>query len=528
MIIHKEFGEERNSIIEFSPQNRNFIRAQLQVLEEENGFDLPEYHRFCNSYDCDDYLFVSWLINQVVCSYDRMNYIPQIDQWRDGYRKAPYIHVHLYDGSALEMIDGVLVPNDKKLGLYISGPKSNGGYVMSMDRCYLLRYIQFLSDIFDSNHEMFINLEASKITLGDGSTANADDVVSTDSLVTKEDILRIVHNLRVQRYNAPADALSNYAQTLSAHEKVPKPIITFLNNQFIGLHFYDSTRNVLTLPLKKTIYNTSGFAKYFNTRNDLIQELFIESFAAMFSHEFAHVANGHCLLAQNAPDYTEEKYIRICAEQNADDTAIRLRISDPLFEGENGNPHDYRLALSAKELIHVWSIRSLSMHLGLSWMYRDNDRKWDEGTLQAYIDNRNAQHPLYQFRTFNVINRILDWLSSLPDMPGCEQFQTKDGHKIDHELVSSAIKEVTSLIYSFESCFETTYGEDNRSMEELLRQSWKVEENSLPTDPHRTPYLMPFYNSTAMSEVLAIKNKWPELKRRLEESGTYSKLYDTI
>ena len=95
MIIHKEFGEERNSVVEFSSQNRAIIRTQLQELESKNGYDLPEYHKFCNSYDCDDYLFVSWLVNKVVYSYDRMNYIPQISRWRENYKKAPYLFIRI-------------------------------------------------------------------------------------------------------------------------------------------------------------------------------------------------------------------------------------------------------------------------------------------------------------------------------------------------------------------------------------------------------------------------------------------------
>ncbi len=520
MIIHKEFGEERNSVVEFSSQNRAIIRTQHQELESKNGYDLPEYHKFCNSYDCDDYLFVSWLVNKVVYSYDRMNYIPQISRWRENYKKAPYIHVELYDGNAIDYVDGIYVPNDKKLGLKVTGPKENGCYVLTMDRCYLLRYILFLSDIFDDNQELVFSFVNQK--------ALSESVSKPQKLVSQNELLLMAKKMQDAKIFEPAQALTNYALSLSSDQKVPMPIATVINGKFSGFTFCEDQRNQFSLPLKKTIFNTSGFAKYFEHRNELIEELFVESFMAMFCHEFAHVANGHCLLSKSDSFYANQKEIRICAEQNADDTAIRLRLSDVLFDGENDDPHSYELIHSAKQLIHEWSIRSLAMHLGLSWMYRDDDRKWDDGTLQAYLDDRTMQHPLYQFRTFNVINRVLDWLSSIPDMPECEKFRTSDGHNIDHSLVSAAIKEVTSLIYSFESCFETTYGEEKRSVEEMLSQSWKVESRSLPTDPQKTPYLMPIFSPNAMSEVLAIKQKWPELKKRLEQSGTYSMLYESI
>ena len=51
MIIHKEFGEERNSVVEFSSQNRAIIRTQLQELESKNGYDLPEYHNTAGQKD---------------------------------------------------------------------------------------------------------------------------------------------------------------------------------------------------------------------------------------------------------------------------------------------------------------------------------------------------------------------------------------------------------------------------------------------------------------------------------------------
>lgn len=280
--------------------------------------------------------------------------------------------------------------------------------------------------------------------------------------------------------------------------------------------------------MKKPIYNTSGFAKYFSERNSLIFRIFEESLLAVISHEFFHVANGHCLLGKNNPDYMAQKKVRICAEQNADDSAIRLQVSEPLFHGKSGNPHDYELEYTADELVELWALRGFSTYLSLSWMYRGEDREWDDGTLEHYLQSIKVKHPLYQFRTFNSINRIINHIYGILGFEESNQFKTVDGYAIDENLLNRSVEQTMDLINSFESYFEICYGEEERSLQELLDQSWRVEARSEPTETKKVPYCMPIFNSQANDEIRAIMEMWPELKRALEESGTYSMLYKTI
>lgn len=523
MIIHIEYGD-RNSIVELTEEERSQLRDYALQEDKLHGFDVSNVRKYNN----DDYLYVVSLVGEVVNTYRIMNHIPQTGQWRDGYHEVPYIHVELFDGCAMQMIDGIPVPNDKGLVVQVNGPDTNDCYTLRMDRNYLLRYIQFLQQIFDKNQELFTDLSNQKVTFGDGHMGFAADGMAVAERVSKNEILLQALRLQHQGAKDPGDAMMNYALSLTDDDRVFMPNVMFVNNQFDGLAFYDEKRKGLSIPLKKPIYNTSGFAKYFYGRNDLISQIFEESLLAVMAHEFSHVANGHCLLVKNKPDYANQKKIRVCAEQNADDSAIRLRMSEPLFHGKSGNPHDYELEYSACELVELWSVRGFSMYLSLSWMYRGEDREWDDSTLEGYLKDAKIKHPLYQFRTFSSINRIINHLSGVLAFEESKLFKTADGCPIDEELIKKAVNKTMDLINSFESCFEICYGEEERSLEELLDQSWRVDRNTVPEESQKVPYCMPILNHQASEEIVAIMETWPELKQMLEESGSYSMLYDTI
>ncbi len=526
MTIHLEFGE-RNSVVEFSLENHCTLKEYAMMQDIKHGCPIIKRNCSANSYDCDDYLFVVWLVNRIVESYNQMNYNPYINQWREGYKEVPYIHVELYEGNSIELVDGIPTPNDKGLDVHVTGPFSDGYYVLWLDRNYLLRYISFLQQIFDKNQELVFKLP-SEVCYGNGESGNIEDVLNSFQNSTKEELLLQAHQLISQGLIAPGDALLNYANTLPKGAFVQSPSITFINGEFRGLIFPDKNRKALAIPLKKTIFNTSGFAKFFERRNELITSIFIESFLSIVAHEFSHVVNGHCLLGSTDPDYANQKHIRICAEQNADDTAIRLRLTEPVFCGIDGNPHNYRLAYSAHELIETWAIRSFSMHLGLSWMYRGSDRVWAPETLEKYLKDRSIKHPLYQFRTYNSIHRMINHLSGIPNLVNPNKLVTADGQDVDDLIVSDAIHQALDMINSFESCFEISYGEDERSLDDMLQESWKVEKCSVPDNINKTPYLLPAFDRASADEIKRIYDTWSELKERLEENGTYSLLYKSI
>lgn len=73
MIIHLEYGE-RDSVIEFSKENHDKIKAFAAEQDSKYGFILSQRYSSANSYDCDDYLFIVWILNQIVESYNRMNF----------------------------------------------------------------------------------------------------------------------------------------------------------------------------------------------------------------------------------------------------------------------------------------------------------------------------------------------------------------------------------------------------------------------------------------------------------------------
>lgn len=523
MIIHVEYGD-RNSLVELTEMERNELRDCVKKEDQMHGFDVSDDKK----YSRDDYLYIAFLVRQVISYYNRMNYIPVLNQWRAGYREVPYIHVELFDGCAMIMRDGILVPNDKDLTVQITGPDNNNCYTLYMDRNYLLRYIQFLQQIFDKNQEFFTDLSNQEAVFGDGHTGYPAEHISTEKRVTKDDLLLQALQLKQQGFKDISQTMLNYALTLPDDANVIMPRILFVNDRFDGLAFFDEQRKGFVTPLKKPIYNTSGFAKYFSERNSLIFRIFEESLLAVISHEFFHVANGHCLLGKNNPDYMAQKKVRICAEQNADDSAIRLQVSEPLFHGKSGNPHDYELEYTADGLVELWALRGFSIYLSLSWMYRGEDREWDDGTLERYLQSIKVKHPLYQFRTFNSINRIINHLSGILGFEESNQFKTVDGYAIDENLLNRSVEQTMDLINSFESCFEICYGEEERSLQELLDQSWRVEAKSEPTETQKVPFCMPIFNSQANDEIRVIMETWPDLKQALEESGTYSMLYNTI
>ena len=70
--------------------------------------------------------------------------------------------------------------------------------------------------------------------------------------------------------------------------------------------------------MKKTIYNTSGFADLFERRVELVSELFQSSIKMILAHETAHVARGHWTLRMKEPEYSQTRNVMMNCEINAD------------------------------------------------------------------------------------------------------------------------------------------------------------------------------------------------------------------
>ena len=219
----------------------------------------------------------------------------------------------------------------------------------------------------------------------------------------------------------------------------------------------------------------------------------------------------------------------ICAEQNADDTVVRWMLTEPLFEGIDGTPHNYRLKYTREELRDEVALRAFSFYLNLSWAFREDERVWRQSTLDEYFNNPRQRHPLYQFRLYNAfVNRTAAILLGMIDLNNGHNFITAEGKTVDEALVHEIYSLIFDYILSLESCFDISYEEDERDWLHAIQDSMRSSHMKLPLDPLKLPYAPPFFDDAAKAEVERIRGLWPRVKRTLEASGTYAKLYESI
>lgn len=518
MIIHRK--PEYGYTIELDDEEKDNLSRWARTVDSEHGFG-------GNNYNDDDLLYLFSLMNKVRSIYNGMNSSPYDGKWREGYKPVPYISIKLSEnapfiGTRTEQN----AANDRGLNARVHKPDPNGNYLLEFDRNILPRLIDFLATVFDDNEEVVL-------TPGDNGNELKRQLESEEP-ISKSEVIVLARQLIDTGCLEMGYSLMAYAGSLDDSVKVSKPIATFLKGEqdsksgrFIGYVTYDNNREIISLPIAKRIYNTPGFSKYFYKRKELIQEIFEHSLLMTLTHEFCHVANGHWNLRVADPDYTIEKRIAVCAEQNADDTAMRILMSAPLFEGIDGNPMNPTIMYTRNELIHEWSIIAFSAYISLSWRFHEEDRIWNQETVDCYSAAEKVRHPPYQFRAYNTINRAIKLLYGMLDLSGIEEIRTADGYGIDKKLAGETENEIKDLLFSFEAYFDETY-RDKRSYEQKINQSWRREMKSLPADVKSVPFLMIECLNKAKEEARAIHETWPELKKRLEQAGTYSMLYDTI
>lgn len=520
--------ESFDSTILFSPEIKEKMIENIKQLEEENGYSEDD-HIGRNSYEDDEYLFSVQLLFDAYDVYERMNENPYTGEYREGYRPVPYIHVIMRPEQSFERDkNGKMIFKDKSLNMGVS-KKNDNRYVLKINNYIFQRFLLFLQTIFDGNWEMYSDFSTMEVTYEDGHKGMASDSMREENLFSQNDVL--LHSLKLQNMGLKGQGkeMEQYALSLPEDARVPMPAVSFIREretgkQVVTIAYYDMETNKMSSPLKRKIYNTSGFYGWFYRRKELISRIFTEALAMIFSHEFAHVANGHCDLAKADKTYCEQKRIAMCVEQNADDTAIRWRVLDLLFEGIDGNPQNPQLKYTREELKEEWAIRVFSAYLAMSWIYRDEERGWSAEVLDAFIKKQDLQHPIYQFRTFNIVNRALNSLENIILTEGTESLVTKDRYPIDRTLIDETETVIMDMLNSFEKYFAETY-DDVRSTEEKLRESLKIESDSIPDEANKIPFLMPLCSERAGKEAEQISKTWPELKSRLEEVGTYCKLY---
>lgn len=497
-----------------------------------------------NCYNNDDYLFIAGLFYHAHNVYRKMGIDPVTGKWIDGCRDIPHVVIYLQEQPVIvtdenqhPVLDdnGMFIPDDRKLNAGVSRPFEHNGvpyYQFGFNRYILQRFILFLQEVFDKNEELVISLGESEIRFGDGTTGTAADVFPRFDMITKDQMFKKAQDLWSSGYIDLGYALMREAAHMADDEKVPEPILSFWDNpetgktKLLGFSYVDQQKQNFYIPIRKRIYNTSAFYPYFLRRNTLITELFEEAIRMIVYHEFFHIANGHGLLLAADEPYAKRKDIAVCAEQNADDSAIRMMVCELLWDTKDGHPASGQLKYTRGELIHKWSIRIFAAYLAMSWMYRGDDRIWSEKTLEQYEQNQNAEHPLYQFRTFNILNCAFSRMEDI-GKPIEAPMTTAEGLPIDASVVQHVIRATQNFLDSFEASFRITY-DDTRTMEEKIMESWKAEQKSLPPVPEEVPFLMNVLSKRAAEEAEKIRQTWPELKERLIEVGAYNQRFTAI
>ena len=137
--------------------------------------------------------------------------------------------------------------------------------------------------------------------------------------------------------------------------------------------FFGKDGHSFRIPMKKTIYNTSGFADLFERRVELVSELFQSSIKMILAHETAHVARGHWNLRVKEPEYSQTRNVMMNCEINADWTAALWMINELLYDTVADDPQFPVLAYKSKDLIYLWSVRILATYISLSWIERNED-----------------------------------------------------------------------------------------------------------------------------------------------------------
>ena len=307
-----QVADEHDTLAELSEKDRAYLAKELEELDDKWGISLNKTS-YVNSYQNDDYLFVAGLLQEVRDIHKKMYYDVSPSKWNRGNSEIPYIHLDFVERPALKKDEfGNWVPDDKKLNMGVKPPLPNGTYRLEFDYYWLKQYLKFLQTIFDSNEEIVVELP--------------DDVPrSTPQYKTRSEVLYIARDIERVGLREQAEVLRLYANSGINPEKLPEPCLTFLNEageqKMITWGFFGKDGHSFRIPMKKTIYNTSGFADLFERRVELVSELFQSSIKMILAHETAHVARGHWNLRVKEPEYSQTRNVMMNCEINADWTA---------------------------------------------------------------------------------------------------------------------------------------------------------------------------------------------------------------
>ena len=506
---------EHSSLVQLDETERAFISERLKRLD--NKWKTPlDTSVWVNSYKNDDYLLVAGMLQEVRDIHKKIYYNNYKSEWVCGQLEIPYIHLDFVERAALSKDEyGNYTPDDKKLNIGVKEPLQNGAYRLEFNYYWLKQYLKFLQKIFDSNEEIVCSLP-DEVDFGPVKYSTREkllflaDTISSNGLKTQADILRM------------------YANSGTNPEKIEEPCLTYLNegnHNLITWGFFGEDGKSIKIPMKKTIYNTSGFAHWFERRVELVSEIFLDSIKMILAHETAHVARGHWNLRTKEPDYSMRRDVMMNCEINADWTAAVWMLNELLYNTANGNPHYNILRYTRKELVEQWAIRVLAIYVCLSWTERNDNRIWSEKTIEDFVNRSEATHPVYQFRLFCTLGHIRKHLDPMKEKNRENGYaiRTLDDTPLDDELFNMVWQYASDMIFSFEYAFHACWNEDERTEWEKIRQGLLVVENATPEKNTEVPFLM-CYMDKAKEELEQYEREWPAILSKLRKCGMYFKM----
>lgn len=499
--ISEIFGDEQES-----------VAKKLKEMDNAHGF-IPKKSCYANSYDNDDYLFVADMLQDIRELHKTIYFDPNKQEWIKGNRELPYIHLDFMEGGSFEYDkDGNCVPSDKSLNMGVGKPNEDGSHILSFNYYWLRRYLRFLQIIFDDNEDEVFDLS--------GVPAQKNEYK------TKQEMLATVASLQSLGLQEQAECLKIYINSFS-DDTVVAPILTHMNiggNKKYVWGLLDESGTKFRIPMKKTIYNTSGFASLFYDRTSLVSELFVNSLKMILAHETAHVARGHWLLRQNEPEYSQSRNVMMNCEINADWTAVYWLLNELLYDTVDGNPHSHVIAYQRSTLIYLWAVRVFAAYLSLSWFSRNEDREWSEDTLKDFLTNEKATHPIYQFRLYCMLSKVRAQLDHMGEISEHEShiLLTADNYPIDKSVYAEVWKKACDMIFSFEYAFRACWNEDEREPIDKIFDGLHII-NGVDHGDEKMPFYM-CYMEEAQKELETYELQWDEILEKLRSYGMYYRM----
>ena len=481
----------------------------IRNLDKQWGFSLDDNDAL-NSYKNDDFLMFSYLLNSFRDIHRNTYFNPKLDAWQNGNSEIPYIHLHFVQRPFLrKKLDGELVVDDKLLNIGVKPARFNGSHIVEFNYYWFAQYMAFLQRIFDDNEEL---------------TFYSDSMPKREmEYVEKKELSEMVKQLWRSGLREQAYLLRIYAEGAYDSKRILKPDLCILNiagkQECVTWGFYNKEKNCFSIPAKKGIYNTSGFAAMFHERNSFIVDLFIESVKFILGHETAHVARGHFLLRKNEPEFSFLRNVLMNCELNADWTAANWMIDDMLFKTQSGLPWDLNLLYNKEQLIQIWTTRIFAIYLALSWVYRE-DRTWNESVFDEFKRDMKADHPIYHFRLYNVLNKMKrhieqDYIKKEHSLI----IKSADGYTLN-EVAKCVWNRANDMILSFESAFRISWDNDERDILQKIKDGSIVQLHSEPDSKEKIPYMLA-YSKKAQDELARYEMIWPCIYQKLINYGAF-------